>query len=715
MKNKYLPWTFAILSTLSFLLIMPVSGWATNNQSAIIPFPISAQSITVLNNTPNDDANITEFAPTLYAMNISVPDGWLFGPAWLEIQYSNGASRLFVANSSQLGDIAQLNSTLSFNDTGQYAYRFNNQTGGVTDWVTFSVIPQATSGMNAYGLEVLTASEQTTPAIDNARATYTLNMRLLATDDQYYVVHLSCLGNNGTADWYFMTGNGGLTDESTFGPAVNSQSTSGGWFRLFANDVIIMSNTIFPFSISSEYPIYNGSLNFSITATSNNSNKEIDIPWPMEGRSSTIYSGVIDCVDSSIIDNPLPGAAYLASRVSNAAPPAWIPLTPIITVHCLHDLSNYAEYHSWSSDLGYQLNFPYLLAIPAQNCSWTLDSYGVGKTFQSLFGPNWFPIGSNITLNPYWNPIITTGIWMQSFNVYITAGNNRILLAGSNLHLGIKLQSAAPFGVVTTDTGFINLTSDSYSMPMGPAVGNISYYVWDSSGNLIGETDNVSPSNGTVVIQIPSAFSSHTVYFSAFSNDGLGVPTDTVALYIDGQRAEWGAVVVSSGIHQIKATDYFGIVQYQTSIDLSNVSEYPVYLDIATLSLYNNDTNLYLTFTIIKNDIPLLSQAIAPQNSLIFRFAVGLYLIEAYFPNGTLCGSEKLALLANQTASISFGIYSPSTLNFSAEDLIVPITTIDIIALIVVFGLTALFATLINHRLSSKSKSKSKTTGGKNR
>jgi hypothetical protein len=420
---------------------------------------------------------------------------------------------------------------------------------------------------------------------------------------------------------------------------------------------------------------------------------------------------MLQCEDSYVIDNPIEGAGYLAAYNQIGTPPAWESLTPIITVHTVHDLSDYSVYHYSNEPLAYQTNFMFLFAIPAKNCSWTYDSYGLWEIYQAVYGSNWFPISSNLTYNPYWNMAVTTGIWKQNYNVYIMAGNTRVLLSGSNLQLGIKLETHKPD--ITTASGYINLTSDSYSLPMGSTVGNISYYVWDSNGFLIGELDDVNPTTGNISITIPESYSVRTVYFSAFSSDGLGVPIDTIRLYIDGNRYEWGPVTISQGIHHVIANDFFSVKQYDVMADLTTVFEWNVFLNMATLSLYNNDTVNYLTFKITKNDIPLLSQLIAPQNSLIFRFVAGLYSIEAYYPNGTLCASRKIALLTNSTESLSFGIYMAADINFTAADIIDPVIRISLITITVISGFSVFF--YVFQRRSSATSSKPSARGKRNK
>jgi hypothetical protein len=644
-------------------------------------------------------------------MNVSLPVGWLFGSAVLEVQFPSSTSRFFIANSSQIANVVELNMTsLSLNTTGQYAFRFNNQTGGITDWVTFSVVPQMTSGMNAYEIDVLSASEQSAAeSFSNTRITYNLNMQLDATDSQYYIIHLDNLSNYGSVDWSITPGNGQLERLGSVCPYCLCNSPSFLYlylnFSFTARDVVELSNTVFSFPIFAQYPIYDGMLHFTITATSNNSSREIDLQWPQQGRSSMSYTGMISCEDSYIVDNPLSDVYYLAAYPEiSGSHAAWVSLSPIITLQQIHDLSDYSEWHYDS--LGDVTSvFPVFFAIPALNCSWNSTNPSASN-LNTIFGANYFWISTNTTINPYWYSGITTGIQLQTYNVYIISGGSRILLKGSNLQLGIKLHGIDyNSGGFFHQEGFLNLTSDSYTLPIGSQLQSISYYVWDSQGKLIGEVDDINPSNTTITINVPVEYASHTVYFAAFSNDGLGVPTDTVALFIDGQRIAWGAVSLSGGIHEILVQDYFGITQFDSTVDLTYISQYSIFINMATLALYNNQTENYLTFVIIKNDRQLLSQLLPPQNTIIFRFAAGLYLIEAYYSNGTLADSRKISLSANSTESLTFGITTGVTAPFTVADIVNPVTESCLYVVIGVFAI-GLVGVLVVSRRSSSSKKK---------
>jgi len=147
-----------------------------------------------------------------------------------------------------------------------------------------------------------------------------------------------------------------------------------------------------------------------------------------------------------------------------------------------------------------------------------------------------------------------------------------------------------------------------------------------------------------------------SIYFSAFSNDGQGVPTDSVRLYVDYYRQSWGPVEILGPNHNVTVLDYFNDTVYSQVLDLSTYSEFNVFVSECWMSLYNNNTQDYYTFSIVKNNTMLLTQAVAPQNFLLFRFTIGTYNVTAFYQNGTMFESRNISLLENSSNLLSFGV-----------------------------------------------------------
>jgi hypothetical protein len=149
-----------------------------------------------------------------------------------------------------------------------------------------------------------------------------------------------------------------------------------------------------------------------------------------------------------------------------------------------------------------------------------------------------------------------------------------------------------------------------------------------------------------------------SIYFSCFSNDLLGMPLESVRLFLDGTRKEWGPVEILGNSTTIQVCDYFGDTVYAATVDLSLYTEFNVFLNMATLMIGNN-FNETLTIEIRKSGTLLLKQAIGEQDALLFRFTTGTYFIRALYQNGTQVGDEKtVTLTANSTELVSFGWYS---------------------------------------------------------
>lgn len=162
----------------------------------------------------------------------------------------------------------------------------------------------------------------------------------------------------------------------------------------------------------------------------------------------------------------------------------------------------------------------------------------------------------------------------------------------------------------------------------------------------------------TSAMRIVINTSYHTTYFSAFSNDLLGIPTDSVRLYINSTRQNWGPVSLLGTGQNITVLDYFNETLY-TTILTDFYSEYNVFVNMASLSLYNNQSTEYLRFNITKSNITLLSQVVAPQQFLSFRFVNGTYNVSAYYQDGTLYRSEIVVIDINSSQLISFGVLAP--------------------------------------------------------
>ncbi len=152
-----------------------------------------------------------------------------------------------------------------------------------------------------------------------------------------------------------------------------------------------------------------------------------------------------------------------------------------------------------------------------------------------------------------------------------------------------------------------------------------------------------------------------TTFFSCFTNDALGLPQDTVRLYLNSSRKSWGPVEVL-GVTNITALDYIGDVQYSGIMDLSGVTEFNVFVNIATIVTNNLSNEQDLTIAISKNGTLLQNQTISHGASLVFRFTNGHYNLNCTWENGTM-ETHAVDVLASgtnlTTYTVALGTHEP--------------------------------------------------------
>jgi hypothetical protein len=260
--------------------------------------------------------------------------------------------------------------------------------------------------------------------------------------------------------------------------------------------------------------------------------------------------------------------------------------------------------------------------------------------------------------------------WFDA-NVYAAM---RSISDDSPINLPLSIYSLKIQNLMRTDT-YISLNSpggylDKYLLAGTEAelfLGGGTYQL------LYTQTETMTPITYNFVLAGAMRYVMNTsyrsIYFSAFSNDGQGVPTDSVRLYVDYFRQSWGPVEILGPNHNVTVLDYFNDIVYSQVLDLSAYSEFNVFVNIAWMSLYNNNTQDYYTFSIVKNNTMLLTQAIAPQNFLLFRFTTGTYNVTAFYQNGSLFESHNITLAENSSNLLSFGVIAPDFTSVYASQL----------------------------------------------
>ncbi len=162
--------------------------------------------------------------------------------------------------------------------------------------------------------------------------------------------------------------------------------------------------------------------------------------------------------------------------------------------------------------------------------------------------------------------------------------------------------------------------------------------------------------NSAKLIILNTTFRS--VYFSLFSEDGLGVSSDVVRLYIDGCRKDVGFVWTTGTTTNVQVLDYFNQEIYNGDIDTSDITEFNIYVPLYTLLIANNYSSS-MELVISREDTDIEFKQVIPADAAIsYRFlGEKTYFIKFYLLNGTLFDSTYIFLKENDQL-VPFGYKS---------------------------------------------------------
>ncbi len=535
------------------------------------------------------------------------------------IDYSFDPQFSYLRNYNQL-----LNFTSTFLAAGTYTYQFLAWLSGTRyDYPqTFMVVSDSPPANTAYDLDVLAAEYDLT--VKNYLAiTYTFHMRLLTTDSETYRVHFRSLSDfgDGINRYTIEKGDGSAAlywDEAPNGDYVQDP-------LLQADDALATSNVTFPFVIHSQYPIENGKLNWEVWLGSNM--VPFSFQWPYNGKTDSSGAGIIRETRELIYDDPIDGLYYVQGV--SATTYAMAPVDSYIT-------NNYGIA---------SMNF-YPVAMGFTILGNTIIDDPVAARYGNYFSIEYYSTS-------YWNRVVSSGVVNREFNVILNASNQLVNALVSGITIGVCLWN-------NWQHTYLNYTQNIFSIPIGSRVTKIDYFAWNSTGDLIGTTTDVDPSITSVQLAIPSSYAHRVVYFAAFSNDGLGIPAETVRLYINGTRREWGPVDLSGSWFNVTVLDYINDSQYSDVLDLSHTSEINVFIQISEMGIINLERNESITVEISKGGILLQNQTIPALSFLSFRFTDGNYSVNCTFANGTV-ETRLVDVLASgtdlTTYKLNFGLF----------------------------------------------------------
>ena len=185
------------------------------------------------------------------------------------------------------------------------------------------------------------------------------------------------------------------------------------------------------------------------------------------------------------------------------------------------------------------------------------------------------------------------------------------------------------------------------------------------------------------ILTLESVF--YTVYFSIFSFDGFGLDPIFVRFYVNGIRKDFGDVRLNQKFNELKVLDFFNNTLYDSVVDLSNKTEWNIYIEIYSITLYNNYS--FPIELIIERNGFNISIEIQAESGLLYRFIPNIdYSISWSYLNGTFIDEVEISF-SESGQVVSFGIVSEISSNIKSDNLMINlIWIITVIVEVVLIG-----------------------------
>jgi len=257
----------------------------------------------------------------------------------------------------------------------------------------------------------------------------------------------------------------------------------------------------------------------------------------------------------------------------------------------------------------------------------------------------------NITVRDYYNTTLATQIYT------ILMGSNYIPLTLNVYELKIKNEALEQVyyslknnGTAVIRTGYI---FSEEIITFSIALGDYSLDYTNYEDIYPRELNFALTDHKTITINTTY----HTVYFSMFTYDGLGIDPDLVRFYINNERKDFGRNIIQSETADLLVLDFFNNTLTNETIDASAYSEYNLFVEIYSLIILNQFTyeDIIANITQVGSGV-WMTQIIPKQFGLTYRFLPNIeYNITIYFTNMTLYFSRIVNLTDNSHIE-SFGV-----------------------------------------------------------
>ncbi len=273
------------------------------------------------------------------------------------------------------------------------------------------------------------------------------------------------------------------------------------------------------------------------------------------------------------------------------------------------------------------------------------------------------------------NSITTTVLVYDRFNAVVFNGTGS-LIGKSNFKIEIEVYRfrikhlSDEIGNFTISE---KITHNSLNFTMKPnSVRTFllvkSYYnlTWLNGENLETYVYDI-PLNKDKFLTLESVF--YTVYFSIFSFDGLGLDPNFVRFYVNGIREDFGDVILNQKFNELHILDFFNNTLYESVVDLSNKTEWNIFVEIYSITLYNNYSHP-IELIVERNGFSI-SVEIQAETGFLYRFVPNVnYSIRWNYINGTFIDEIEIGF-SESGQIVSFGIVSGVSFNVKSDDLLI--------------------------------------------
>ncbi len=154
----------------------------------------------------------------------------------------------------------------------------------------------------------------------------------------------------------------------------------------------------------------------------------------------------------------------------------------------------------------------------------------------------------------------------------------------------------------------------------------------------------------------------YNVYFSIFGIDGIGLDNNFFRFYVNGIRKTLGNVELNVEDNDLLILDFFNNVIYNETVNLSDKTEYNIYVEMYTIEI-RNAYNYAIDLVFERNNMTV-NITIPAQFSLEYRFILNIeYNITWYkSSDGSYVGNTEIEF-TKENLIISFGVVASISSN----------------------------------------------------